>query len=393
MKDHLRSTPVVLGYIDKKGTSLERKRRVSYDIRPSGRMASTHVETNKPYCDILGRKYCIVCSEETMRETAYVQSLTEAENVISRSANQSRMSYTTQSWQRSDYGIDMKRESCFQEDGRVDHLVNSMFPLMYRALSSTTKVSNAGSVRPTSDRGKIIRSFESNSQRHEIRTHTPACSLDSTIDYDDFEANSDFISVSEKNNFPSEEGTLNDQAKLCTRSTLIGEELGYSGERDLNSSETDQDHDTIDDLETLSISSDVHTGVRQKKSGRSYHELVRRSSVVGKGIRNQTNEKIRFRLKEWKPTKYLQFRVEREEKYIDSGLGTLEETASENKKSETLEPILTLEKLKLPKYTQSMLPMEPVMCGFKYIKNRWKDEAVFKNNDFAIKLNMIGKDH
>ena len=389
MKDHLRSTDVVLGYIDKKGTSLERKGRVSYDIRPSGRIASTHVQTNKPYCDILGRKYCIVCSEETMRETAYVQSLTEAENVIARSANQSRMSYTTKSWQRSDSGIDIKRESCFQEDGRVDHLVNSMFPLMYRALSSTTKVSREGSVRPTSNTG----SFESNSQRNETSTHTPACSLDSNIDDDDFEANSDFISVSEKNNFPSEEGTLNDQAKLGTRDTLIDEELGYSVKRNLDSSGTDKDHDTFDDLETLSISSDVHTGVRQQKSGSSYHELVRRSSVAGKGIRNQTNEKIRFRLKKWKPTKYLQFREERAEKYIDSGLGTLEETTSENKESETIQPILTLEKLKLPKYTQSMLPMEPVICRFKYIKNRWKDEAEFKKNDFAIKLNMIGKKH
>ena len=150
--------------------------------------------------------------------------------------------------------------------------------------------------------------------------------------------------------------------------------------------EEESDDDEFEEGNILDLS--------RESPSKSFQKLVRRSSIVAKHLRNRKNEKLKVEIAKWTPVVVEEYPRARKA-FRRSGEFAQQKKENESKKNQIKDKPSNmqmscsyLERLKQPKVTESLLPMEPVMCGIKYIKNRWKDEALYKNNDFAIKLNL-----
>ena len=133
MKDYRSLTNRSYGAGYERNGDYRTKHNVSYDFGPINNTNYEHDQSKKLYCDILGCKYCRTCCEETLRETSFVRSLTEAEDFISKSTTPSRNESTAHTWRSHRQDSEINKGGI--ENERVDHIVDNIFPIMYQSLS------------------------------------------------------------------------------------------------------------------------------------------------------------------------------------------------------------------------------------------------------------------
>ena len=359
---------------------------VTVNLRPSSSGKYKHDGRKRMYCDILGRKYCQLCCEEKVRETSFVKSLTEAESYISRVASPVRAASTIQSSFATFPQTNESTKSMIEE-GKVENIVNYVFPIMYRSLSSS-KVerpwTRADSVSTVASR--------SMSRQRPSSGEVSILSLVSLTSTDNF--GDDERSLSSEINMKSvcdrgESSEFNKQG-LPTIQRKFNEERKNRSEEHLTNDKikNEEEDDEFDEDKILDL--------RREIASKPYQFLVRRSSVVAKTVRKRANEKIKDQLAKWTPSLPEEYARARSS-FKRTG------TFARQKRENTIQylqakanarlsknQISYLERLKKPKVSESELPMEPLVCGIRYMKNRWQDEALYRNNEFAIKLGLLG---
>lgn len=372
--------------VEDRKASYRTKLNVSYDFGPMDHVNYKHNKPNKLYCEILGRKYCQTCNEETLREASFVKSLTEAESVIASSATPSRTASTLKS--RQELTCE-DNESLIEED-RVDNIINHVFPIMYESLSLSPK---------------IKRNLSMATSRYTSK-HRPKSLASSSLSIESFDSMEDFGDDDERPNisrkksqkygddasnvelYDQENNSISNKEcfpKILGSNDKSIREIRHEGRISINEEMTEEEEDKEDlNLQEL---------IREAPS-KSFQKLVRRSSVVGRSLRSQSKEKLEMKIAKWTPTITEDYPRARR-KFQRSGNFAKQKRETAAKKFQAIQEktLMTsyLERKKQPKIVESILPMEPVECGMKYIKNRWKDEAMYKNNYFAIKLNISNK--
>jgi len=362
---------------------------VTVNLRPSSYGKYKHDESKRMYCDILGRKYCQLCCEEKVRETSFVKSLTEAENYISRVASPLRAPSIQSSFPTASQ-TNESTKSVIEED-KVENIVNYIFPIMYRSMSSS-KVerpwTRAGSVSTVTSRSECRSMSRQRPSSGEISILS-IVSLTSTDNFGDDER-----SLSSEANVKSAcdrgESSEFDKQELPTMQRKVNEEIkGCSEEHHTNSKiMQEEEGDEFDGDKILDLKREI--------TSKPYHFLVRRSSVVAKSVRKRTNEKIKDQLAKWTPSLPEEYaRARSSFKRTGSFARQKRETTIQHIQARSnaqlsKNQIPYLERLKQPKVSESKLPMEPFICGIRYMKNRWRDEALYRNNGFAVKLGLLG---
>ena len=375
--------------ISERIAALRTKLNVDYDLGPISPEKYQHDRSKRMYCDILGCEYCQTCCEESLREANFVRSITDAESYISRVTSPSRIQSTIHSL-RTVPQADNTSDGLLEED-RVDNIVNNIFPTMYRSLSLASSKMELYSMGE--DSGSNIK--QSSTGRHRSMSGATSTasinSLDSTENFGDDER-----SLSNETGVkpaPIRRNHIeNGKQELPAIRRKINDGFSSSNTKGFVTDDTtneDDDRDYFDE--------DTILDLKRESPSKSYHQLVRRSSVVAKQVRDRTNERIKVQIAKWTPPiveEYPRgrnafkrssiFAQQKRENTFYSKQATAKAQSPSSQISSSY-----LEKLRQPKFAVSLLPMEPVMCGVKYMKNRWRDEAMYKNNSFAIKLNLL----
>ena len=370
-------------------TVLRTKLDVDYDLGPTSHGKHQNDQSKKMYCDILGRKYCQTCNEETLREANIIRSTTDAESFISRITSPSRIQSTIHS-SRMLSQADDNSDRLIDED-RVESIVNYVFPLMYRSLSQTPSNMERSWMGVDSGNTVKLRSKDRHRSMSGDTSSGSINSLDSTENFGDDERS--LSNETGLNSAPIKRNHIErDKQELPVIRRKIHDKFRSSNMKGFVTHENtnEEDHGDYFDEDTV-------LQLKRESPSKSYHYLVRRSSVVAKQVRNRTKEKIKDQIAKWTPSiaeEYLTARsaFKRSSTFAQQKReNTFYQMQAITKTKSSASQISSsyLEKLRQPKFAVSILPMEPVMCGIKYMKNRWKDEALYKNNSFAIKLNLL----
>lgn len=366
----------------------ERKGEIdsSYDVGPTNQQRQKHDQSTQMYCDILGRKYCQACSEEMLRKTSFVQSISEAECFITKCFARTRTAFTGPPGKERER-IPISR-SWIEED-KVKGMVSHVFPIMFKALSTSSPNSRQVTTGKVSTRSASSRSTRKDRPKSTTLSMT---SLDSSCSLE--ELNGDEKTVFERRN----------SQKSIDCSAAYGQEFHDINMEDKSNKtrifplilgRPEKSHHDGDG--TNSIFHEIKQGVEKyiniaesrEIPSKSLKKFVRRSSVVAKSLRTQSNEKLKTQIAKWTPAviEGSPRTINPRKSFGDFGRDKKEIASRKTEESDERRFNSYLENTRRPKATTSMLPMEPVVCGIKYIRNRWMDEALYKSNYFAIKLN------
>ena len=370
-----------------RNSSIRLKPDLGYALGPTSTDKYQHDQSRKMYCDVLGRNYCQMCCEEALRETSFFRSLTSAEDYISRAATSTSRIESPVHSSKTLSQMNDRKENPIEED-RLGHIVNYVFPIMYRSLSSTSSKVERSRTRTESDSNVTLRSV--GSQRHTFGdvSIVSTCSLDSTENFGDDECSL----TSERDEKSGGDCHLKyKRQRLPVISRKVHDEFRKSKVKLSTNVVTETEDEQYDKFDGNNV-----LGLRREYPSKSYHHLVRRSSVVARHVRDRANEKIRIQIAKWTPSVTDEYPRVRNALRRGSNFAQKRREATFQKQIRTGTqspsnqiPKSYLEKLKQPKVVESILPLEPVVCGITYIKNRWRDEALYKNNNFAIKLSLL----
>eukprot|EP00112_Aurelia_sp_Birch-Aquarium-sp1_P014367 Seg3098.2 transcript_id=Seg3098.2/GoldUCD/mRNA.D3Y31 product="hypothetical protein" protein_id=Seg3098.2/GoldUCD/D3Y31 len=403
-----------------------------YKVRPAHKMAKPkqHLYSDKPYCDILGRNCCSKCNEGQLREASSVNSIADGENFISfhreRENNSPYSSLTSHTPPklldfREKVGWISRPAHSSVDDRKIEKLVQKMFPAIYKSLSA--KSCGKPKDRKISNESEREFFFTTN-RKLSARSFTPE-SLHDSLDSETCTMKRNCFDESEESGGKEKLCKLRDFARRQRQSSKCA--INGVSEKEDDSCESIENQETamrepsgqiINEVPWKvtaiggTAASNINTSVKNKEKksyqnrsrkkrdmfarvnkqddrnqknlpGGPFQMQVRRSFLAGETISTSAFEKLRVQVENWKPSLF--------ESYSRlSARVSLKDYKTENL------PVQTFVKENICQRQHGdfhptnsgkpLLPFEPVMCEVKYMKNRWKDEALFNGNLFAMKL-------
>ncbi len=306
-----------------------------------------HTKNLKPFCDVLGWDFCKECRKEIQKDDSITRTTSQATNFMFEVSND-RLSAFDQRFEgfgsraisKNHNEVVTPYRDCWEEDqnnDNVDLIVRKIFPVIYDSMSRKSQEIS---------RGIVVNDFQSR------KGSQSPCSRPESL-----------LSTSISSVFSEEEdgfGTEHSRSPSSKNSGCIEELINLESEN------------------------------RQVKTPeKSIQGLARRSSVAGQHIRKINSEILQNNLEKWQPIFKGEYpRASRKlSKHVNVRAINLQN--KNDIKKRTKEKLPNLNPGNSAKFYENRgVTMEPVKCKIKYIKNRWKDEALFNENPFAIQLDV-----
>ena len=372
-----------------------------------------HIDSGKPYCVTLGRNYCSICNEGQLREASFVNSIADAENFIKlqREAENDLPYSSLCSHKHSkllefrvkDGWITRQADSPV-DDRKIDKLVHSVFPIIYKSLSANS----CGKPKDRKISHESDRSvFTTTNRKMSSGSSTPTSLLDSLASG---------ICISKRNSFEESRGLGGkyfarrqpQSSKYAVKGVSVKEDDSWEYIRKEETTTGERSDQIINDVsekaagEATALNSKTSTKMpdnanyqnsRESRNisarvdkqddgnqtillGRTFQRQVRSSSLAGVTVRTLSLERLRVQIEKWKPSLFEEY-----SRFSESvSFKDYKTRRSRNPREHGDLHLTNSDKPLL------QLPIEPVMCEIKYMKNRWKDEAQFNGNLFAVKL-------
>ena len=374
-----------------------------------------HIDSGKPYCAILGRNYCSICNEGQLREASFVNSIAYAEDFIKLQREaENNLPYSSLCSHKRSTLLESRlkdgwisRQAHFPvDDTKIDKLVHSVFPIIYKSMSANS----CGKPKDREISHEFNRGvFFTTNRKMSTESSTPPSLLDSLASG---------ICTSKRNSF-EESGGLGckyfaRRQRLSSQYAIKGvsakEDDSWEYIRNGQTTTGERSDQMIDDVpwavksagEASALNSEITTEMpdnanyqNSRKStnisgrvdkqddgnqkilpGRTFQRQVRRSSLAGVTVRTLSFERLRVQIENWKPSllvAYPRFSESVSLKDYKTRVLRNPRVHGELHPTNSDKPLL-------------QLPIEPVICKIKYMRNRWKDEALCNGNLFAVKL-------
>eukprot|EP00794_Sanderia_malayensis_P009854 gene9854-10865_t len=318
------------------------------------KMTNVHENYSKEYCDVLGWESCKACQKEIQKEASTMRMNSQAESFISSSNERysilSQRLGTCRTSPKSTKGL--CQPSCEQqEDNNVDILVRKMFPMIYNSMVETSKRQSEAK------RSQLSVSRENS----DLSIST---SISSILNEDEREMLLNGCLMEYEN---ISESSV--EMKPVTR--RIDDNIGQAN-YPIDYFENDADKKRLEIPEKSIVS------------------MARRSSTVGKHIRKRTAKILEQNLEKWQPISTERYpRISKRFVLKQNESNSSDKRIGSKEKRQQNLPNVNVGSFQRMNSEVKNVSIEPIRCEINYIKNRWKDEALFNENPFAIQLDVL----